>query len=310
MILENVYLEKMKLVVTLLQAVFPEEKFAMNGGTAINLFMQNLPRFSVDIDLIYLLIEERSRTLANIEAALMRIKERIEQLVPGCSVHVGRTKTEDAVTKLTVHVDAIHVKIETTPVLRGCVYEPSVATSKPNSVKELDVATMQITSHADMYAGKITAALTRQHPRDLFDVKILLDNEGIDDKLRKAFIVYLLCDKRPPQVVLAPRFKDITDTFRTAFDGMANPPVGVDELVKAREDLVPRIVGEMPEEHRKFLIGFYKGAPDWELLGLPNAKDLPGVTRRQQNLEKMDLGNRGLMIEKLEAVLYPASPNF
>ncbi len=56
---------------------------------------------------------------------------------------------------------------------------------------------MPLVHFADLYAGKIMAALDRRHPRDLFDVRDLLANEGIDDTLRKAFIVYLLSHNRP-----------------------------------------------------------------------------------------------------------------
>jgi predicted nucleotidyltransferase component of viral defense system len=88
------------------------------------------------------------------------------------------------------------IKIEVTPVLRGCVYEP-----KPSSVSaavedQFGFAEIQVVSFADLYAGKLVAALDRQHPRDLFDVRDLLANEGIGEDLRKAFVVYILSHSR------------------------------------------------------------------------------------------------------------------
>jgi hypothetical protein len=52
--------------------------FALKGGTAINLFVQDMPRLSVDIDLTYLPVESRDIFLLNIEAELLKMKQLIE----------------------------------------------------------------------------------------------------------------------------------------------------------------------------------------------------------------------------------------
>jgi predicted nucleotidyltransferase component of viral defense system len=72
---------------------------------------------------------------------------------------------------------------------------------------------MPLVSFADLYAGKAVATLDRQHPRDLFDARDLLANEGIDDALRQAFVAYMLSHDRPMFEVLAPTRKDIKDLF-------------------------------------------------------------------------------------------------
>jgi Nucleotidyl transferase AbiEii toxin, Type IV TA system len=72
---------------------------------------------------------------------------------------------------------------------------------------------MSVVSFADLYGGKSVAALDRQHPRDLFEVRDLLGNEGIDDALRKGFIVSLLSHDRPMSEVLTARRKDMSDEF-------------------------------------------------------------------------------------------------
>ena len=105
-------------------------------------------------------------------------------------------------------------------------------------------AEMPVVSFADLYAGKIVAALDRQHPRDLFDVRDLLANEGIDDALRKAFIVYLLSHDRPMSEVLAPTRKDISEEFLRGFEGMTDQPVSRDDLIAAREALIAEIVSK------------------------------------------------------------------
>ncbi len=164
-------------------------------------------------------------------------------------------------------------------------------------------AEMQVVSFADLYAGKIVAALDRQHPRDLFDVRDLLANEGIDEPLRTAFIVYLLSHNRPMAEVLGSTQKNIAHDFANNFEGMTAEPVTLDELLAARVTLLDLIVGKMPEPHREFLIGFEKGEPDWTLLDVADAKKLPAVKWRQQNLDKLSKNKRIALVAQLETVL-------
>jgi hypothetical protein len=139
-------------------------------------------------------------------------------------------------------------------VLRGCVYEPEVRSVSAHVEEEFGFAEMSVVSFPDLYGGKIVAALDRPHPRDLFDVRDLFAKEGIDDKVRKAFIVYLLSHDRPMAEVLAPQRRDISAEYQRGYEGMVDEPVTLDELLKAREDLIAEIVGRMPEQHKRFLI--------------------------------------------------------
>jgi Nucleotidyl transferase AbiEii toxin, Type IV TA system len=159
-------------------------------------------------------------------------------------------------------------------------------------------------SFADLYAGKIVAALDRQHPRDLFDIRDLLANEGIDEALRRAFLVYLLSHNRPMAEVLAPKRKGISQEFMRGFQGMTAEPVSLDELTGARESLIDNAVGQMPQPHRRFLVSFERGEPDWQLLKVPAARDLPAIRWRQQNLDKMASTERAQLVSRLETVLF------
>ena len=160
-----------------------------------------------------------------------------------------------------------------------------------------------VVSFPDLYGGKIVAALDRQHPRDLFDVRDLFAKEGIDDKTRKAFIVYLLSHDRPMAEVLAPQRLDISAEYQRGFEGMVDEPVTLDELLKAREDLIAEIVGRMPEQHKRFLISVKRGEPDWALLDLPGAEDLPAVQWKLQNLAKLSDEKRAQLLKGLNAAL-------
>jgi hypothetical protein len=60
--------------------------FALHGGTAINLFHDEMPRLSVDIDLTYLPIEDRGTDLKAIKANLEEIATELRRVVPGIQV--------------------------------------------------------------------------------------------------------------------------------------------------------------------------------------------------------------------------------
>lgn len=261
-----------------------------------------MPRLSVDIDLTYLPVANRVTSLQAIDAAMRRLAMIIEAGILGARV-TSTAGPEDCVVRLLVRANDVQIKIEVTPVLRGCVYEPSIMSVSREVEEQLGFAEIQVVSLADLYAGKIVAALDRQHPRDLFDVRDLLANEGITDELRKAFIVYLLSHNRPMAEVLEPTRLDIASEFERGFEGMTVNPVTLNDLLQAREDLIETIVGQMPEQDRRFLISIKSGQPDWELLGLPGVEDLPAVRWRLENLAKLDKTKRAALVMRLTEVL-------
>ncbi len=297
----DLYRQQAALLIRVLPHVAREPCFALKGGTAINLFVRNMPRLSVDIDLTYLPVEGRPASLAAIDAALRRIADRIRVNIN--QAQITETRFEGEVTKLLVRADGVQIKIEVTPVLRGCVFEPELRGVAPMVEDNFGFAEMRLVSFADLYAGKAVAALDRQHPRDLFDARDLLANEGIDDALRRAFIVYMLSHDRPMSEVLTARRKDISAEFMRGFDGMTDKPVSIEELLAAREALIGDLVGKMPVDHRRFLISFERGEPEWSLLGLPHVVELPAVKWRQLNLNKLTAEKRLALVESLEEVL-------
>lgn len=299
------YRQQVALLIRVIPFVAAEKAFALKGGTAINLFVRDMPRLSVDIDLTYLPVEDRTASLAAIDAAMLRIKERIEKGMPDTRVNASRSADEKIVTKLIVRAGEVQIKIEVTPVLRGTVYEP-VVTGVVDAVEDaFGFAEMQVVSFADLYAGKIVAALDRQHPRDLFDVRDLLANEGVTDELRRAFLIYLASHNRPMAEVLAPTRKPLAEEFERGFVGMTQEPVILAELEAAREAIIAAMVADMPEAHRQFLLGFKRGEPDWTLLDVEGAQNLPAVIWKQRNLDKLPADRRRELIEALEKVLFP-----
>lgn len=300
----DTYQQQVALLMRVVPFVAEERIFALKGGTAINLFVRDMPRLSVDIDLTYLPVEERPASLSAIDAAMLRIKERIEQGIPGVKVNASRSADENIVTKLVVRVGGVQIKIEVTPVLRGTVYDPAVTSVVPAVEDAFGFAEMQVVSFADLYAGKIVAAFDRQHPRDLFDVRGLLANEGVDDALRRAFLVYLISHNRPMAEVLAPTRKPLREEFERGFVGMTEESVTLAELEAAREAIIAEMVAAMPDDHRRFLVSFKQGEPAWELLGIPEAQHLPAVMWKQRNLAKLPDAKRAELIKALERVLF------
>ena len=299
------YRQQVALLIRTLPFVAAEPDFALKGGTAINLFVRNMPRLSVDIDLTYLPIADRATSLAAIDAGMGRIGERVTNGIPGAHVAPSRLRAENIITKLVVRAGDTQVKIEVTPVLRGAVYDPVLTEVAPMVEEAFGYARISVVSLADLYAGKIVAALDRQHPRDLFDVRDLLANEGISNDLRRAFIVYLISHDRPMAEVLAPNRRPLEAEFARGFAGMTREPVLLEELVAAREALIAGVVGDMPAAHRHFLAGFKRGEPDWGLLGVPAAADLPAVRWKQTNLAKLPDARRRNLIAALEAIVFP-----
>jgi len=295
------YRDQVALLIRALPFVNEEACFALKGGTAINLFVREMPRLSVDIDLTYLPVAPRSESLQAIDQAMRRIGARITGGIPGA--RVTENLVEGSVIRLNVQLGRAQIKIEVTPVLRGCAFAPVTMAVSETVEDAFGFAETQVVSFADLYAGKIVAALDRQHPRDLFDVRDLLANEGITDELREAFIVYLLSHGRPMAEVLSSRQKDIASAYERGFVGMTREPIALADLLQTRRDLVSSIVDGMPDQHKRFLISFERGDPDWSLLAVHDAAALPAIRWREENLAKIGADRRRELAEQLEGVL-------
>lgn len=298
------YRKQVALLVKVLPQVAKEPCFALKGGTAINLFIRNLPRLSVDIDLTYLPVAERDQSLNDIDAALKRIAERIEAVDGSIHITASAPSTQKQSTKLVVRTkDRVQIKIEVTPVLRGCVFEPIVMQVCEQVEDEYGYAEINVLSFADLYAGKIMAALDRQHPRDLFDVHQLYDNEGITNELRAAIIVYLISHDHSPHSLLNPVLRDISQEFEQNFAGMTVDNLAFETLYAARDRLIQDVVANMPQAHKEFLYSFYERQPDWALLGLDNVQILPAVRWRELNLDRSGDGTCETLLAKLKEVI-------
>jgi predicted nucleotidyltransferase component of viral defense system len=294
------YRKQVALLIRVIPIVAEETCFALKGGTAINLFVRDTPRLSVDIDLTYLPVQSYAESLAAIDAAMGRIATQVKAKIAKSTVAEGQPGSR---THLLVRADGATTKIDVTPVLRGTIHDTETKTVTEKVEQQFGFAEIPVLSFADLYAGKIVAALDRQHPRDFFDTRDLYENEGVDDALRSAFIVYLESHARPVHEVLTARRKDMTLDYKRDFIGMTEEAITLKELVEEREILITDIVGNMPGDHKKFLLSFERGEPDWKLIGLPKAAELPAIKWRQQNLDSLPKERRAELVASLEKVL-------
>jgi len=274
--MDKTYIDTVRLLLRVAPDVFAENLFALKGGTAINLFIRDMPRLSVDLDLVFTdHTLPRAEALQVITSGLQTISDRLHKT--GLSVRkIGNKEMGD--TKLVIEDGISMVKIEVNTVLRGTVL-PVEHHSLTKSASNLFLAELQLPTlaHAELYGGKLVAALDRQHPRDLFDVHQLFENEGITEAMVECFVIYLSAHDHPPHDVLDSRDKDISRTYQDQFEGMATVPVTLDQLMATRTRLRDELSKRLTLRQRNFLLSLVRAEPDCSLLDCQHASELPGI---------------------------------
>lgn len=284
--MNQTYLDTARLLTQIAPFVFADGTFALKGGTAINLFIRDMPRLSVDLDLVF-----PDHSLPR-EAALTRINDAIRQSAERLNVRGFQTHTlataDAGETKLLVRRGKIEVKVEVNFVMRGTV-QPVRAAALTPAARDTLLAELEIpvVSLEDVYGGKLVAAMDRQHPRDLFDVMQLFAHEGITPGIRRAFVIYLASHNRPVHEVLFPAMRDNGQEYERNFKGMTTEPVELDALLAARERMVQELHSGLDADERRFLLSLVNGQPEWPLLGIAHAENLPGIRWKLQNLAQL-----------------------
>lgn len=301
---DSPYYKQAELLLKVLPLINNYKELALKGGTAINFFIRDLPRLSVDIDLVYLPIEDRDTTLTDITNKLKAIGASVQSSISGAQIIERKLNNTENLSSMQVRTNDALIKIEPNTVIRGSVYEPEemILCSKAEDMFELSLK-MQCLSLPDLYGGKICAALDRQHPRDLFDVKLLLENEGFSEEIRKAFLVYLISHDRPIVEVLDPNMNDLSTEFEQEFSGMTEENLELSELTDTFNTLKELIKTSLTDDEKEFLLSFKRKEPKWELLGLENINALPSVKWKQINLGRMTAEKHKEAYEKLEKFL-------
>lgn len=300
------YYQQVQLLLRVLPHIAQEPCFALKGGTAINLFVRNFPRLSVDIDLVYLPDDTREVALVNIRNALNRIADSILATIPFAQLVKSYENKEDAL-RLVVSQQGVQVHIELSPVLRGTVFPSRTMPVHEQVEEEFGYAQMQVVALEDLYAGKLCAAFDRQHPRDFFDVLLLLENEGITAGIRQAFLVYLASHPRPAEELLNPHWKDISEVFDQEFLGMTRRRLTVAELETAAKSTLGQLLCSFTTAEQEFLCSLYADEPRWDFLPFEHVRSLPAIRWKLQNIRTMSAEKRARATERLKGLVDAAS---
>lgn len=282
--IEQPYKHQVNLLLKVLPQVAKEKVFALHGGTAINLFLRDMPRLSVDIDLTYIPIEPRETSLANIHEALENIRASISKVIPNTNIH-----HKEDIGKLLIATPHAKIKLEVNLVGRGALGEVKERTLSKKPSEEYEAfLSIQTLPFGQLYGSKLCAALDRQHPRDLFDVKYLLANEGLTHNVMQGFLLALVSNDRPMHEILKPNRLDQKNAMKNQFHGMSTHNFSYEDFEQTREQLINLVMKKLLLEDKQFLLSIKNLAPRWDI---HNFEKFPAVRWKLQNLEKLKKTN-------------------
>ncbi|HAL64855.1 MAG TPA: hypothetical protein DCP10_04720 [Bacteroidales bacterium] len=285
--IDELYYQKASLLLKILPLIGSEKDLALKGGTAINFFVRNMPRLSIDIDLCFLPLLPRHESFEKISAILHRIIDKIKHVYPNAKMNIIPNR-DNIDSSFLLNINDVLIKIEINYNFRGFVYPPVVQEIQSKAQQTFNqYVKIRTLSQSDLYGSKMCAALDRQHPRDFFDILYLLKNGGFDENIKNAFIVYLISHNRPMIELLNPRCKDLSGIFETEFEGMTTHEIHLEELESARQDLIHWLKTALNESDKRFLLSVKENKPEWDLLNIPHVKDLPSVQWKLLNISRM-----------------------
>ena len=272
--------------------------FALHGGTAINLFHDEMPRLSVDIDLTYLPIEDRGTDLKAIKANLEEIAAELRRVVPGIQV-INPIQIMGEY-KLFCNLKGVQIKIEVNTINRGVIADVENRRLCKRAQEKFDqFFEMRTVPKNQLYGGKIIAALDRQHPRDIFDTMRLLDKESLDEEIIRGFLFCLLSSSKPMHEILAPVFKDQQSAMNTQFKGMTDVDFTYSVYELQRNRLLDSVLKSLNGQHLHFLRSVAENKPDWIFGDWTN---FPGISWKLKNLLELEKNNKSKFQEQIEAL--------
>ena len=195
-------LEKAILLLHLLEALFRHPflkgRLALKGGTALNLFIFDLPRLSIDLDLNYV----GSPKLEVMRVERPRLEKAIQAVCAreGFTIRRGPSADEHAGGKFSLRYESAlgtggDLAIDLNYMFRIPLWPTVAQNSRPIGMAQARGIPM-LNLH-ELAAGKLAALLSRKASRDLFDVHLLLRSTDLDEeRLRLAFVVYGAMNRR------------------------------------------------------------------------------------------------------------------
>lgn len=284
------YVDTVRLLLTVAPAVFRSPRFALKGGTALNLFAHDMPRLSVDIDIVFTdHTFNRGAALQAIAADLKAAKSAISAL--GFQAHLPTAKGGENV-KLLVEGLGQRIKVEVNFILRGTVLP---VTQRPLVPRAQELFTTEIVLPVldlpELYGGKLVAAMDRQHPRDMFDVLHMLEHFGWRSSFVDCFVAYLAGHNRPVHEVLFPNRLPLEPAFSGEFAGLTIDEVALEALEQTQNRLIDELPHALTAHHREFLLSLVSAEPAWDLMPFPNLQHLPAPQWKLVNLRKLKMHN-------------------
>lgn len=296
--MESIYIRQTELLLRVLPNIHEPGVFALHGGTAINLFHDEMPRLSVDIDLTYLPIKDRETDLKSIKANLEEIAKELRRVVPG--IQVTNPNHVMGEYKLFCNLKGVQVKIEVNTINRGVIGDVENRMLCITAQEKFDqFFEMRTVPRNQLYGGKIIAALDRQHPRDIFDTMRLLDKESLDEEIVRGFLFCLLSSSKPMHEILEPVFKDQQSAIDTQFKGMTDVDFTYGVYEHQRIRLLEAILKSLSGQHLQFLRSIAENKPDW-IFG--DWSNFPGISWKLKNLLELEKNNKSKFHEQIEAL--------
>lgn len=276
--MNEIYKRQVALLIRIMPLVYQIKDFAVHGGTAINLFHKNMPRYSVDIDLTYIHIQEREESLRTIKEHLTILKKNIEKTIPNIKVI-----PKYDIWKLQCTLNGATVKIEVNGTKRGVIGEIEEKILCQKAQQEFSMACKARTvSYSQLYGGKITAALSRQHPRDLFDCKYMEINTF--NEVKDGFMLCLLGSDKPIIESLQPNDIDQSKVLENQFKGMSDIEFTYEDYEKTRKKLINQVNTSLTETDKAFILSFEEGNPDWSKCSGGDLSNYPSIKWKLQNI--------------------------
>lgn len=287
--MDNNYKRQVSLLLRILPEIDKFKDFALHGGTAINLFYNEMPRLSVDIDLTWIPYGERKQDLELINFQLKQLSQQLKSRIEGIKV-IEPVNIDDNY-KLVCFHNGIVVKIEVNTVNRGLISPPQIKTLCEKAQNEFESYNeIQVVPLGQLYGGKVVAALDRQHPRDIFDVWKMFDNIGYTPEIHKGFMFCILSSPKPMHELLNPKLKDQQSSFNNQFSGMTDEPFSYIDYEKTRKKLIAWIKTSLTTNDKKLLLSFANGEPEWP--HLENYGDYPGIKWKLLNIKSLMRTNK------------------
>ncbi|MGO8731277.1 MAG: nucleotidyl transferase AbiEii/AbiGii toxin family protein [Terriglobia bacterium] len=148
---------------------FLKGKLVLKGGTGINVFLLELPRLSVDIDLNYIGQIDRDR----MQTERPEVERAVEQIALGLGYRTHGGKNDWALTEFHLSFNnhakrADHLQVEVNFLMRICALPPH----SRKAIQLADEAPCEspVLAIEELMAGKLKAMIERSHPRDLYDL--------------------------------------------------------------------------------------------------------------------------------------------